>query len=58
MARYDVERRHGMYVVVDVETGLIAKVNDRWLEGLSVEDADDMADLLNREEANRPAQLS
>ena len=46
-ARYDINNAVNGCYVYDVETGEPAKVNDRPQIGMSLEDADDLADLLN-----------
>lgn len=52
--KFDLEEKYGMWMVVDASTREVVKLNDRFLEGLSLEDADDLVDLLNATEANRP----
>jgi hypothetical protein len=47
-ARYDIRPDPDGWTVYDAVTGLPAAVNDVTQIGLSLEDADDLADLLNR----------
>ena len=47
MTRYDVREQHGKYCVVNVDTGEIANVDEKWLEGMTIGDADHAAELLN-----------
>ena len=46
-ARYDIKPEDGGWTVYDTTTGLPTAVNDVVQVGLSLEDADDLADLLN-----------
>ena len=48
MTRYDIRPTPEGWTVYDTATGLPAAVNDLSQVGLSLEDADDIADLLNR----------
>lgn len=48
MARYDIRPAPEGWTVYDTATSLPAAVNDLPQVGLSLEDADDLADLLNR----------
>ena len=48
MGRYDIRPASEGWTVYDTETGLPAGVNDVPQVRLSLEDADDLADLLNR----------
>jgi hypothetical protein len=43
----------GYWMICDIETGEIAKVNDTWLDMLTIEEADDAVDLLNRLDAEQ-----
>jgi hypothetical protein len=54
-ARYDARRdsRSDGWTVYDVETGHPAEVNGSLQVGLPLEDADDLADLLNGIDAKR-----
>ena len=45
--RYDMRRESDGWTVYDIVTGLPAAVNGERLTGLPLEDADDLADLLN-----------
>ena len=47
-ARYDIQTGRNGWTVYDTTTGLPAEVNGMLQIGLSMEDADDLADLLNR----------
>jgi hypothetical protein len=47
-ARYDIKPDGNGWTVYDTATSLAAEVNGFIQVGLSVEDADDLADLLNR----------
>jgi hypothetical protein len=47
-ARYDIKLEGANWTVYDTITGLAAEVNDVVQVDLSLEDADDLADLLNR----------
>ena len=47
-ARYDIKPDGNGWTVYDTVTSQAAEVNGRIQVGLSVEDADDLADLLNR----------
>ena len=47
-ARYDIKPDGNGWTVYDTATSQAAEVNGRIQVGLSVEDADDLADLLNR----------
>jgi len=47
-ARYDIKSDSNGWTVYDTTTGLPAAVNGVTQIGLSLEDADDLADLLNR----------
>jgi len=47
-ARYDIKPDGNGWTVYDTATRLAAEVNGRIQVGLSLEDADDLADLLNR----------
>ena len=55
MNQYEARQIGGLWAVVNVETGQIAQVNDQWLELMDMDDADDMADLLNTMSADMPA---
>jgi hypothetical protein len=46
-ARYDIRSEDNGWTVYDTRTGSIALVNDVPQNGLPLEDADDLADLLN-----------
>jgi len=50
---FDIEENNGSWSVVD-QDGEVAIVNDTALEGLDLDDADDLADLLNLIESTRP----
>lgn len=47
MPFYDAIKTDIGWVVIDTKTGQVAKFKDRFMEGMTLEDADDMADLLN-----------
>jgi len=47
-ARYDIQTGRNGWNVYDTTTGLPAEVNGMLQIGLSMHDADDLADLLNR----------
>ncbi len=47
-ARYDIQTGRNGWTVYDMTTGLPAEVNGMLQIGLSMQDADDLADLLNR----------
>lgn len=51
---FDIEKIGGAWSVVD-QDGEIATLNDMLLVGLDLDDADDLADLLNLIESTRPA---
>jgi hypothetical protein len=57
-ARYDIKPEGDSWSVYDTTTGLPAEVNDVVQVGLSLEDADDLADLLNRLDAEQSAKGS
>jgi hypothetical protein len=57
-ARYDIKPEGDSWTVYDTTTGLPAEVNDVIQVGLSLEDADDLADLLNRLDAEQSAKAS
>jgi hypothetical protein len=57
-ARYDIKPEGDSWTVYDTTTGLVAEVNDVVQVGLSLEDADDLADLLNRLGAEQSAKAS
>ena len=57
-ARYDIKPEGDSWTVYDTSTGLPAEVNDVVQVGLSLEDADDLADLLNRLHAEQSAKAS
>ena len=52
-ARYDIQSDGTGWSVFDTQTGLPARVNDCPQIGMSLDDADDLADLLNHIEARR-----
>jgi hypothetical protein len=54
-ARYDIKPEGDSWTLYDITTGLPAEVNDVVQVGLSLEDADDLADLLNRLHAEQSA---
>jgi hypothetical protein len=58
--RYDIRAgaAENEWMVIDTATGEPVTVNDVKLIALQLEDADDLADLLNRIDANRPLVLS
>jgi hypothetical protein len=47
-ARYDIQTDRNGWTVYDTTTDMPAEVNGMLQIGLSMEDADDLADLLNR----------
>jgi hypothetical protein len=52
---YDIEQGlSGLWNVIDVTTGEVVKLNGSFMEGLELDDADDLADILNHIEAERP----
>ncbi|MEA3533811.1 hypothetical protein [Rhizobium sp. CC-YZS058] len=56
--RYAVRRQHGdRFAVIDEQTGLPAASDGRDLVGLAREDAEDIADVLNRSEDSRSSPL-
>ena len=57
-ARYDIRPAPEGWTVYDATTGLPAAVNDVSQVRLSLEDADDLADLLNRLHTERLATVS
>jgi hypothetical protein len=57
-ARYDIKPEGDSWTQYDTTTGLSAEVNDAVQVGLSLEDADDLADLLNRIHAEHSAKGS
>jgi hypothetical protein len=57
-ARYDIKREDDGWAVYDTTTGLPAEVNNVVQVGLSLEDADDLADLLNHLHAEQSAKGS
>jgi hypothetical protein len=57
-ARYDIKPEDDGWSVYDTTTGLPAEVNDVVQVGLSLEDADDLVDLLNRLHAEQSAKGS
>ncbi len=55
--RYAPREEHpGMWTVYDVFTGQPAMVDDRIMVGMDIQDADEMADLLNLLDAQRRAE--
>ena len=52
-ARYDIRTDPDGWTVYDTATGLLAEVNGTAQIGLFLEDADDLADLLNRLHAEK-----
>jgi hypothetical protein len=46
-ARYDIKPHRDSWMVIDTSTGSPASINGVWQVGLPLEDADDLADLLN-----------
>jgi hypothetical protein len=57
-APYEIKAEDGGWTIYDTTTGLPAEVNDVVQVGLSLEDADDLADLLNRLHAEQLAKGS
>jgi hypothetical protein len=57
-ARYDIKPDGDSWTVYDTTTGLPAEVNDVVQADLSLEDADDLADLLNRLDAEQSTKAS
>jgi hypothetical protein len=57
-ARYDIKPEGDSWTVYDTTTCLSAEVNDVVQVGLSLADADDLADLLNRLHAQQSAKGS
>lgn len=55
-AQYDINDAVTGWYVYDVKTGIPAKVDDRPQVGMSFEDADDLADLLNHLHAEQEKQ--
>ena len=55
---YDIEERDGGYAVVHADTGEVALVDGVPQTGLDVQDADDLVDLLNLMESQKPARLN
>ena len=49
-ALYEIEERDDGWAVIDVRTGIAAVENGVQMIGMSIEDADDMADLLTSRE--------
>lgn len=58
LARYDIRPEGNGWTVYDTSTCLPAEVNGAVQIGLTVEDADDLADLLNRLHAEQSALAS
>jgi len=58
MARYDIRPDSVGWAVIDARTGEIARVNDAPQIGLELDDADDLADLLNRIDRQRPVRVN
>jgi hypothetical protein len=56
-AQHDINNAVTGWYVYDIITGAPAKVNDRPQIGMSFEDADDLADLLNHLHAEQAEQL-
>jgi hypothetical protein len=54
-APYDIRHDPNGWTVYDLTTGLPAEINGMVQVGLSLEDADDLADLLNRLRAEQLA---
>lgn len=52
-ARYDLRHDEDSWTVYDVFTGLPAEVNGVVLVRMEMEDADDLVDLLNRQDARQ-----
>lgn len=50
----DIDEASGSWSVIDQDTGEVAFLNDLPLDGMDLDDADDMADLLNLIESTRP----
>jgi hypothetical protein len=57
-ARYDIKSEDNGWTVYDTTTGLSAEVNGCIQVGLSLDDADDLADLLNRLNIEQSAAVS
>lgn len=55
---YDIEEREGGFAVVSADTGEVALVDGVPQTGLDVQDADDLVDLLNLLESQKPARLN
>ncbi|MBI2240286.1 MAG: hypothetical protein HYU59_05720 [Magnetospirillum gryphiswaldense] len=55
---YDIEKREDGWAVIDMRTGRVAVVNDIPQTGKDIQDADEMADILNYFEDQKPARLS
>jgi len=56
--RFEMRKVATGWAVFEKGTGEVARVNDVPLTGLSLDDADDLVDLLNRLERQRPARVS
>ena len=57
-ARYDIKTDRNGWTVYDTSTGLPAELNGFVQFGLSIEDADDLDDLLNHVHAQQSAATS
>ncbi len=55
---YNIEQREDGWAVIDEATGEVVMVNDFPQSGMTLADADDLADLLNRIERQKPTRLS
>ena len=54
---FDIEKRDDGWAVIDTRTGMVAVVNDIPQNGKDLDDADDLADLLNYVERQKPELL-
>jgi len=55
-ARYDIRKTHNeMWSVFDTQSGIAAALDGEYLIDMELEDADDLADLLNYLQAQREA---
>lgn len=58
MVRYDMRRSYDGWALIDTSSGEVARVNGVPQTDLPLEDADDLADLLNLIDREKPGWLS
>jgi hypothetical protein len=55
---YDIVERDGGWAIIDTRTGKIAEIDGVEQRDLDIQDADDLVDMLNRFERQKPERLS